>query len=347
MPRPSFEVRVESPAVRASSLTWILGGSLPAERLELALLDGASVTLRRVSAEDQARWRDKRRHRMMGFGALGDDGDDRARSYVYLPIPEWVLDCCTVCVEVSRSAALATGLADDQLFSAGFAATESSQLDLGSTAVVDLLRLIVGQANLQVPMMELLLTATVGHYGQNHQAVSTPGFLWKHASERWSFEGGASKTLTEWWTKSIAGPNAEIVRWPLRRFGVAKQRAFVEDRLVDLAIALEAIFVEESDSQRNTRALIAGRANRLLGGDRVTRKHRTSRLLAAYDTRSDLVHGRLPPEDEVEAAAASLESVLREALPVLLLATHRYRPGAGADQGPQVTPRNTASTSSS
>jgi len=281
-------------------------------------MDGASVTLRRVSAEDQSRWREKRRVRMMGFGALGDDGDDRERSYVYLPIPEWVLDCCTVCVEVGRSASLATGLADDQLFSAGFAATESNQLDLGSTAVVDLLRLIGGPTNLQVPMTELLLTATVGHYAQNHQASSTPGFLWRHARERWALEEDQSKTLAEWWSNSIIGPNAELVRWPLRRFGVARQRAFVEDRLVDLAIALEAIFVEDSDSHRSTGALIASRANRLLGGDRVTRKHRSNQLLAAYRTRSDLVHGRLPPEAEVEAAAASLESVLREALRVLL-----------------------------
>jgi len=50
----------------------MLGGGLSAERLELAPVDGASVTLRTVTAEDQARWRDMRKSRMTGYGALGD-----------------------------------------------------------------------------------------------------------------------------------------------------------------------------------------------------------------------------------------------------------------------------------
>jgi hypothetical protein len=311
----------------------MLGGGLPAERLELPSLDGASVTVRRVSADDQARWRDKRTVRMMGFGALGDEGDHRERSCVYLPIPEWVVECCTACVEVSRSARLPDGLADDQHFSSGFAATNANQLDVGSTAVVDLLRLVLGATNLQVPVTELLLATTVGHYGLNHQSSSTPGFLWRHARERWELAEGQSATLAEWWKSSIAGPNAELVRWPLRRLGVAKQRAFAEDRLVDVAIALEAIFTQEADPHRDTGALVAKRANRLLSGERSTRKHRTSRLLAAYRTRSDIVHGRLPPDVKVEAAASSMEAVLRDALGALLAATNRVDPRAEQHPG--------------
>jgi hypothetical protein len=51
--------------------------------------------------------------------------------------------------------------------------------------------------------------------------------------------------LAELWTSLIEGPNSEAVRWPLRRFGVARQRAFAEDRLIDLAIALVAIYDPE------------------------------------------------------------------------------------------------------
>lgn len=287
-------------------------------------MDGASVTVRRVSADDQARWRDQRKARMMGYGALGDQGNLLERSYTYIPIPEWLLDCCTACVEVSRSADLPPDvLGDHELFKAGFAATDASQLDSASTAAVDLLRLVVAPIPLQVPVTELLLLATHGHHGQNHHAWSTPGFLWRHGRERWELSEAQAATMAGWWRSLIAGPNAEALRWPLRRFGVAKQRPFAEDRLVDLAIAVEAIFIDEDDPQRNTSALIAARANRVLDGDRTARKLRTNRVLTAYGTRSDIVHGRLPPEDDVERAASNMESVLQEALRSLLTAmTH-------------------------
>lgn len=314
-------------AVDATSLAWMLGGSLPADRMELAPLDGATVTLRRVSEQDQDRWRDGRRVRMRGLGALGDDGDPQARSYAYVPIPEWILDCCTTCVEISRSAPLPSGLTDDQLFRAGFAATNAGQLDLGTDALVDLLRLVV-PATVQVPVTELILRATVGHYGQRHHAWATPGFLWSKVEERWDLLDGQFGELTSFWSSATAGPNAETIRWPLRRFGVAQRRSFAEDRIVDFASALEAIFIGEADSHRDTSALLAKRASRLLDGERIARKLRARRLLDAYRTRSDLVHGRLPPEDAVQAAVANMESALRETLRLLLSAPNRLDPQA-------------------
>jgi hypothetical protein len=95
-----------------------------------------------------------------------------------------------------------------------------------------------------------------------------------------------------------------LKRWPLRRFGVAMQRSFTEDRLVALAIALEAIFIREDDPQRGTRGFIAERANRLLDGDRSVGKLRSNGILDVYNIRSDIVHGRLPSEDDVERASA-------------------------------------------
>ena len=318
-PAPATDTAV----AEGRTIDWILGGVLAVDRLELAPLNGACVVLRRASPDDQARWRAKRSVRMMGHGALGDKGDIHERSYVYLPIPEWVVDCCTACVEVSRVADLPPGLADDQLLEAGFAATGANELDLASTTVVDLLRVVLDPSNLQVPVTELLLTARVGHYSQNHQASSTPGFLWRHARDRWELSQDDAQTLAALWNSLIEGPNAEAVRWPLRRFGVAKQRAFAEDRLIDLAIALEALYMSEGDSHRNTSALIAERANRLLGGERAVAKHRTSRLLNAYAIRSEIVHGRLPPEDAVDAAASTMEAILRGTLRAVLDAPDR------------------------
>lgn len=322
---PGTVLVMETSAVDATSLAWMLGGNLPVERMELAPLDGATVTLRRVSDHDQDRWRDERRMRMRGLGALGDDGDLQARSYVYVPIPEWILDCCTTCFEISRSAPLPSGLPDDQLVRAGFAATNTAQLDLGTDALVDLLRLVV-PATVQVPVTELILRATVGPYGQRHHAWATPGFLWSNVAERWDLLDDQFAELTLLWRSATNGPNAETIRWPLRRFGVAQRRPFAEDRLVDFAIALETIFIAEADSHRNTSALLVRRANRLLGGEPIATKLRTRRLLDGYQTRSDLVHGRLPPEEAVQAAVANMESVLRESLRLLLSVPDRLEP---------------------
>lgn len=271
----------------------------------------------------------------MGYGALGDEGDARQRSYVHLPIPEWVMDCCTTCVEVSRSADLPADVLDDDLFTAGFVATDAAQLDTAATAAADLLRLIV-PSSVQVPFTEFLLVAERGHYSQNHQASSTPGFLWRHVRDRWDLPASQTATIGDWWTSLAAGPNRDIIRWPLRRFGVAMQRAFMEDRLVDFVIALESLFSRETDPQRNPGALIAERANRLLGGDRPTRKLRTSQILSAYGLRSALVHGRLPSESDIALSASSIERVLREALTELLSALDQVDPTAGA-AAPSVT----------
>lgn len=306
----------------------MLGGGLPAERLELAPVDGASVTLRTVTAEDQARWRDKRKSRMTGYGALGDKGDLRERSYVYLPIPEWLLDCCTACVEVSRSVDLTVMPPDDELTEAAFRATGANALDFACTAAVDLLRLLPVPTSIQVPVTELVVVATDGHYSRNHRAWSTPGFRWQFAQQRWELSDADMNAVADRWRSLVTGPNQDALRWPLRRFGLAQQRPFAEDRLVDLAIAAEAIFARENDPIKGTSTRIAKRANHLLNGNRLATKVRGKRIVDAYATRSAVVHGRLPSEEEVEGAASALETVIRDALRALLSVTTHIDPVA-------------------
>ncbi len=319
----------------------MLGGGFPAERLELAPVDGASVTLRTVTAEDQARWREKRKSRMAGYGALGDEGDLRERSYVYLPIPEWLLDCCTACIEVSRSVELTVMPSDDELTEAAFRATGANALDSASTAGVDLLRLLPVPTSIQVPVTELVVVVTDGHYTRNHRAWSTPGFRWQFAQQRWELSEADGMTVVDWWRNLVAGPNQDAFRWPLRRFGLAQQRPFAEDRLVDLAIALEAIFARERDPIKGTGPRMAKRANHLLNGDRLAMKVRSKRIVDAYATRSAVVHGRLPSEEEVEGAASALEKVIADALRTLLSATTHIDPA-----GPALpVPATTSSTS--
>lgn len=258
---------------------------------------------------------------MMGYGALGDEGDARDRSYVYLPIPEWLLDCCTACVEVSRSVELAVMPPDDELTEAAFRATAANTLDFASTAAVDLLRLIPGPTSIQVPVTELIVVVTDGHYTRNHRAWSTPGFRWQFVQQRWKLPEADCITFVDWWRNMVAGPNQAAFRWPLRRFGLAQQRPFAEDRLVDLAIALEAIFARDNDPIKGTGTRMAKRANHLLNGGRLATKVRRNRIVDAYATRSAVVHGRLPSEEEVEGAASVLEKVIADALRTLLSAT--------------------------
>ena len=319
----------DGPRAEARSITWMLGASLPTELIQLPELDGASVTLRSVSVDDQERWREKRKSQMMGYGALGDKGDVLARSYTYVPIPEWLLDSCTACVEVRRSADLPTHIGSDgELYKAAFAVTDANQIDFASTAAVDLVRLLLTSSQVQVPVTELIIVATRGNHIHNSHIWSTPGFLWRHARERWVFPAAQMPTLSEWWRSASAGLNADTIRWPLRRFGIAQQRAFSEDRLVDLAIALEAIFMREEDPQRNTGGQIATKANKFLGGSRTAAKLRTKELIDAYHTRSNVVHGRLPPEEDVDLANKGMETVLGEALRAIITATTKVNPAS-------------------
>jgi hypothetical protein len=76
----------------------MLGGELPDGDIELGSLPEGKVSIRRVSNEDQDRWRESRHTLMRGYGALGDTKEPRA--YPFVPIPEWLLDCCTVATEV-------------------------------------------------------------------------------------------------------------------------------------------------------------------------------------------------------------------------------------------------------
>lgn len=314
--------------VQARSISWMLGGALPVERLDLAPVNGATVSLRAVSAEDQARWREKRRSRMTGYGALGDEGDVLARSYPFMPTPEWLLDCCTVCLEVSRSAELPAMPPDDEIHVAAVTAAGATELDLASTSGVDLLRLLPLSTPIQVPVTELVVVTTDGHYSRNERGWSTPGFRWQFVQQRWELSTADLEQVAAWWQSLMTGPNREALWWPLRRFGVAQQRPFVEDRLVDLVVALEAMFGLESDRIKGTGGRMAARANGLLDGDRPTARLRTKRIVDTYTTRNEIVHGRLPPEDEIEGAAAAMEVVIADSLRGVLAATTRFDPAA-------------------
>jgi hypothetical protein len=88
----------------------------------------------------------------------------------------------------------------------------------------------------------------------------------------------------------------------LSRFNLSLERHQLYDRLIDAIVALEAIFLDQSAelsfrlSLRAAACISTGKANRI----------RTYQLLrAAYDLRSQVLHGRTPPTD-IEVAGARL-----------------------------------------
>jgi hypothetical protein len=80
----------------------------------------------------------------------------------------------------------------------------------------------------------------------------------------------------------------------LRRFNLAYERALPEDRLIDYAIALEALLLK-GDEQQELSYRLALRGSALLGENPDARLEIFSRLRTAYSTRSNIVHGGSPP----------------------------------------------------
>jgi hypothetical protein len=80
----------------------------------------------------------------------------------------------------------------------------------------------------------------------------------------------------------------------LRRFNLAYERVLPEDRLIDYAIALEALLLR-GDEHQELAYRLALRGSALLGETPDARVEIFSRLRTAYSIRSDVVHGGSPP----------------------------------------------------
>jgi hypothetical protein len=77
----------------------------------------------------------------------------------------------------------------------------------------------------------------------------------------------------------------------IRRFGYALERPFNEDRLVDLMIACESLFLNDLSAQGELSYRLALRAAYLLGNDTAARTTVYHNVKQAYNFRSAVVHG--------------------------------------------------------
>ena len=110
---------------------------------------------------------------------------------------------------------------------------------------------------------------------------------------------------------------------PLQRFNSSCQvyDKSNEDRLVDAAVAWEALFGSQDDDQL-TLQIALGTAWLREPSDYAKRDQVFTTAKKIYGLRSKVIHGGSPKAKDVEEAAATLVEWLREML-VALMSTHR------------------------
>lgn len=100
----------------------------------------------------------------------------------------------------------------------------------------------------------------------------------------------------------------------MRRLRDSTERASHEDRVIDMGIALEALFMEEGE-EHDHRKRISGRGSWHYADSGKEREQTRSLLQSFYKLRGRIVHGRIPGEDEWSAAdLGSVEDMLRASL---------------------------------
>lgn len=104
----------------------------------------------------------------------------------------------------------------------------------------------------------------------------------------------------------------------LRRFRIAADRNQLEDRIVDLMIAAESLFLSDA-GKAELRFKLALRASLYIESPRYSQRDVFQLMLKAYDVRSDIVHGeevkqtKLPdkPEATLQEFVSAVEDAMR------------------------------------
>jgi hypothetical protein len=100
-----------------------------------------------------------------------------------------------------------------------------------------------------------------------------------------------------WLWKALANPNflsQKHLTVAAKRFSYAHERIDWEDRIIDLFIAAEALFLSTTGNQSELKYRLRLHAALFLGSDITTRKQIFDDMGLAYDLRSAIVHGSAP-----------------------------------------------------
>jgi hypothetical protein len=139
--------------------------------------------------------------------------------------------------------------------------------------------------------------------------------------------GEEAKALPAFWAAFQRARGTPFLGATARRFGYAGERHRPEDRLVDLMIAAEALFLSdtaEAKERGEMRFRLSLRFAWFVEADSSSRQERFRHIRNAYDARSALVHGgvldenllKLPGEGQVTLTkfVDATEDILRVAL---------------------------------
>ncbi|HEV2737316.1 MAG TPA: hypothetical protein VGU66_01945 [Candidatus Elarobacter sp.] len=133
-----------------------------------------------------------------------------------------------------------------------------------------------------------------------------------------SLDGVANKMIDQIPMFRSKRPFAGTFRFALARwfYSLNKKRRTLEDVVIDLSIALEALFVLETE-RGNIGQLLRERITSYWWGNEGTKKKHNSlkaKIVDVYDVRSRIVHGSMVDEERMQKARRILDELTREVL---------------------------------
>jgi hypothetical protein len=151
--------------------------------------------------------------------------------------------------------------------------------------------------------------------GQRRQARP----VYPSTFERFDFNARSCKLLQTLFgaAREADRRNLHNILIALRRFQQAQLRGSDEDKLIDLMIAAEALFLNDGTDELSYR--LATRAALFLAGSRDKRVRVFQSLRTAYRVRSAVVHGTRVSRQDVSGSVKDVEILLRAALQRALL----------------------------
>lgn len=140
--------------------------------------------------------------------------------------------------------------------------------------------------------------------------------------ESYALDASAAEDLVGFWRKvqgaDLGHKSRRYIGVALERLSRAAERVRMDDRLLDLAIASEALFLggikDDPRYRGELRFRLSLNAALLLGGDEAERRAVFRDMRDAYDQRSIIAHGGAHDEGKVARAAPLVEGHVRAAL---------------------------------
>jgi hypothetical protein len=111
-----------------------------------------------------------------------------------------------------------------------------------------------------------------------------------------------------WYELESSGvKNRSFINIALKRLGYALERSELEDKIIDLQIAAEALFLSNNNNKSELNYRLSMYAAFFLEGSGEKRSEVFKHFRAAYNIRSRIVHGEVPDLPKVNGISLSLQ----------------------------------------